>query len=89
MFCLKLVSFLLETLDLLGSPFKVYFEILAVDDTCLLLETLVDFLKLLPGFFEVRLLIFLVVELLIELLELFGLTPILLLDILELFTSMG
>jgi hypothetical protein len=73
--------------DVFCPPLKVHFEVLAVDDTCLLLEALVEFLELLSVLFEFTLLSLLVVQLLIQLLELDGLYPILLLDILELLTS--
>jgi hypothetical protein len=52
---------LLQAIDFCCPPLEIYFEILAIDDTGLLFETLIDFLELLSILFEFALLVLLVV----------------------------
>lgn len=68
------------------SLVEVLFQLRLIDDSCLLLEALVDLLQLFPLLFEPRLLILFSVEFVVELLQLLGLVDVLLLDVLELLS---
>jgi hypothetical protein len=79
---------LLEAFDFCGPPFEVHLEVLAIDDTSLLLEALVDLLKLFSVLLQFALIVLLVVQLLVQLNQLDLLDPVLLIYVLKLFSSM-